>query len=99
MLDIKFIRENKGLVEKNNKSRNVKVDLDMLLTLDDERLILIKKVDDLRSERNKRSQTKPSDEEIQLIRKLGDEVADLEDLLAEKTEKMNKILWGIPNIP
>lgn len=98
MLDIKFIRENKELVEKNNKSRNANVDLDTLLRLDKERLVLMKKADDLRAERKKRSKTKPGEEEIKLVRKMGDEITGLEDLLDEKTEEMNKILWGIPNI-
>ena len=98
MLDIKFIRENKELVEKNNKSRNANVDLDSLLSVDGERLILMKRADDLRAERKKRSKTKPSEEEIKLVRKMGDEISGLEDLLDEKTEEMNKILWGIPNI-
>ena len=68
MLDIKFIRENKELVEKNNQSRNTKVDLDALLELDAERNELMKKIDDLRAERRKRSKTKPSEEEIALLR-------------------------------
>src|SRR3989338_6037895 len=67
MLDIKFIRENKELVEKNNKSRNANVDLDSLLSVDGERLILMKRADDLRAERKKRSKTKPSEEEMNKI--------------------------------
>lgn len=98
MLDIKFIRENKELVEKNNASRNAKVDLNALLELDAKRNDLLKKVDDLRGERNKRSKTKPSEEEMILIRKMGDEIAGLEKILDEEIEKINKMLWGIPNM-
>ncbi len=98
MLDIKLIRENKEMVEKNNTTRNVKVDLDAILELDAQKTDLQKKIDDLRAERNKRSKTKPSEEEIALIRKLGDEVSDLEDLAEAKQAELHKLLIKIPNI-
>ena len=98
MLDIKFIRENKAVVEANNASRNVKIDLDLLLSLDEERSALQQKIDQLRAERNRRSKTKPTEEEIALMRKLGDEIGGLEDLAAEKSEMMNRLLLQLPNI-
>lgn len=98
MLDIKFIRENLELVKANNASRNVTIDLAELVSRDDDRVQLLKKIEDLRSERNKRSKTKPSEEEIKLIRKLGDEISDLEDILSGKEKLVAEILTKIPNI-
>ena len=79
MLDIKFIRENKKIVEKNNKTRQVKADVGALLSLDEERIALQQKADELRAERNKRSKTKPSPEEIKAIRQMGGEISELEN--------------------
>lgn len=98
MLDIRFVRENKELVETNNASRNVNIDLADLISRDDDRLNLQKKVEALRSQRNARSKTRPTEEEIALIRKLGDEIADLENLADEKIETVNELLVKIPNI-
>lgn len=98
MLDTKFIRENTALVEENNRSRNVSLDLQALLSLDDERIKLQQQIDSLRGERNKRSKTKPTEEEIKLMRKLGEEVKGLEDLVAEKEKTLVLMLSKIPNI-
>lgn len=98
MLDIKFIRENKKLVEKNNASRNVKIDLDELLDLDAEKTKLQQQADALRATRNQRSKTKPSDEEIVLMKKLGGEISGLEELAGEKEEELREILYKIPNL-
>lgn len=98
MLDLKFVREHADLVKTNNNNRKVTVDLTELFRLDEERTNLLQKVEMLRAERNKRSKTKPSEEEIKLIRKLGDEIADLEDLLSEKDVVLNKLLEQLPNL-
>ncbi len=98
MLDIKFIRENKKIVEKNNKTRQVKADVGALLSLDEERIALQQKADELRAERNKRSKTKPSPEEIKAIRQMGGEISELENKVKIKTEELNKILFTLPNI-
>lgn len=98
MLDIKFIRENRGVVEKNNRSRNVKVDLDKLLALDEEKVELQKKAETLRADRRARSKTKPSEKEIALIRKLGDEIDGLEKLMNQKQAILSTLLAQIPNV-
>lgn len=98
MLDIKFIKDNLELVKQNNLKRNFKVDLEKLLDIDKERLKLISKIDELRAERNKRSKTKPSDSEIALMKKIGDEISDLDELLADKEDELNEQLMKLPNL-
>ena len=44
MLDIKFIRENKDIVTAGAKKKHIEVDIDALITLDDERLKFLKEV-------------------------------------------------------
>ena len=53
MLDIKFIRENAGLVKEALKSKNSKINIDEVLSLDEERRKLLIEVESLKAERNK----------------------------------------------
>lgn len=98
MLDIKFIRENIKLVEKNNDSRNAKVDLKKLLVLDDERHALQMEVEALRAERKKISKTKPTELEIAEMRQLGDKVTQLDEKFRLLDAQINDLLLQIPNI-
>ena len=78
MLGIKFIRDNKDLVKENCKNRQINVDIDLLLKLDEERRGVLKETEDLRALRKSRSKGKPTEEEIIKLRKTGDEIATLE---------------------
>jgi len=53
MLDIKFIRENAKQVKKNCELRNIKCDIEELLSLDEKRRKLLKQSEDLSAEKNK----------------------------------------------
>lgn len=98
MLDIKFIRENPELIKKNNQNRGVELDVDRLLELDESRRKSISQIEVLRADRNKTSKGKPSDEEIQRMKKLGEDLSSLE-LEAENIEKEWKaLLMRIPNL-
>ncbi len=98
MLDIKFIRQNPELVKKNCKDRRIEVDIDKLLELDEARRDNIKKVEQLRAERNKKSQGKPSEEEIVKMRSVGDEIAKLEGQEKEIESQYKQILLKVPNL-
>ncbi len=98
MLDIKFIREHKELVEKNNASRNVEVDLGELLELDQKKNGLQQKANALRAERNRASKTKPTEKEIALMKKIGEEIAGLEELAKEKEAELKESLFLLPNL-
>ena len=105
MLDIKFIRQNIEEVKKSITDRGMNVDLDELLGLDDKRRALIVKIEEARALRNKRSEGhayrqagKPSDEEIQKMRALGDEIAGMEKELKELELYYNELLKKVPNL-
>lgn len=98
MLDIKFIRENKELVEKNSLSRNVKLDFDALIALDEEKNALQQKIDTLRAERNQGSKSKPTPEQIEQMKRVGEEIKVLEKQASDKEAFLRDILIGIPNI-
>jgi seryl-tRNA synthetase len=98
MLDIKFIRENLDEIRENNKNRRVEVDLDRLCELDDQRRGVIQKIDDKRALRNQTSKGKPSDEDIQKMRVVGDEISRLEAELSEIEKEYQQLLLKIPNL-
>ncbi|HBV58193.1 MAG TPA: serine--tRNA ligase [Candidatus Magasanikbacteria bacterium] len=98
MLDIKFIKENLNLVDKNNASRNVRIDLKKLVDLDEQRKTLQAETEGLRNERKKISKTKPTDVEIIEMRKLGDKLQQMEDNLRPLENQIAEIICQIPNL-
>lgn len=98
MLDIKFIRENKELIKKNNSTRNVTVDIDELLENDSLFIKLSSERDVLRSELNANSKSKPSPDQIAALRKKGEEISELENKTEETKKKRDALLIKIPNI-
>jgi seryl-tRNA synthetase len=98
MLDIKFIRENKELVEKNAQDRGVKVDITELLEFDEKRRRLIAQIDELRSARKAGSKGKPSNEDIEKMRKVGDQISKLETELVQIESEYKELLMKVPNL-
>lgn len=98
MLDMKFIRENAELVKQNCINRHVKIDIDELLRFDDERRTVIQELESLRAEKNKGSKGKPTPEEIQKMKELGEKVKELEAKQAEVEAQYREILMRVPNM-
>jgi len=94
MLDIKFIRENPDKVKNAVESRGYKVDIDKLLKLDEEKRELMKKVEDIKSEKKKLGK-----DDRDKASKLKDEEKKIEKTLNEKNELLEMIMMDIPNIP
>lgn len=98
MLDIRWVIENLKLVEQNNASRNVTVELDELIHLYEDATKMRQEADKLRADRNKMSKTRPSESDMDLARKLGDEIEGFEILTKRKDREINQIMYQIPNI-
>ena len=98
MLDIKFIRENKDLIKKNCQNRQVGVDIEILVKLDEERRRALKEIEDKRASRKQRSKGKPTDEEITQLRQVGDEIAVMEKKYEEVEKKYHELLLQVPNL-
>ncbi len=98
MLDMKFIRENAELVKQNCVNRHVKVDIDELLRLDEQRREIIKSLEDLRAEKNKGSKGKPTPEEIAKMKELGEKVKELEAKQIEIDAQYREVLMRVPNM-
>lgn len=98
MLDIKFIRENPDLIKENCKNRLAKVNIDDLLDLDKKTRELESEIESLRAERNSGSKSKPTPEQIEKIRKVGDTILKLEKELAPIRESLDQMLLQVPNL-
>ena len=90
MLDIKFIRENKDAVKKNCKLRNIKCGIDSFLRLDDERKDLMRKIEELKNEKNRLNEEMKSavskDEAIIKGKAIKDQLSELEPKLSKSRE-------------
>lgn len=101
MLDIKFIRENKELVRKNCLDRQVNVDLNKLLELDEHRRSALQKIEELRAKRNKTSAgkaDKPRPEEISAMREVGKKIKILEKERETVETEYKELLKRLPNM-
>ena len=82
MLSLKFIRDNKDLVEKSIKSKNVDFNLNKLLVKDDKRRSIINQVEQLKAKRNlvnkQISNKKDVDKNIDEMRSLSSEIKTLD---------------------
>lgn len=98
MLDIKFIRENSDLIKQNSKNRLSNVDIDKLLELDSERREIEAEIEKLRAKRNIGSKIKPTPEQIQEMKKLGDDIVNLEKKYNLVFDEYKKLLYQVPNL-
>ena len=102
MLDVKFIRDNFDLVEKSTREKGYKIDINEVISLDDQRKAVLLKVEDLRRKRNeiadKMKGGKPSPELIAEGKAIKSELATAEAELSEAESKLNTVLKSVPNI-
>jgi seryl-tRNA synthetase len=99
MLDIKFIRENKELVKQNCQNRNVKkLDIDRLIAVDELRRVKMGEVEELRASRKAGSKGKPTSEEIEHMRALGETIKQKETELEKIVAEFNDLMMQVPNL-
>lgn len=103
MLDIKFIRENGEKIKEAVRNKNIDLDVDALLRLDEKRRTALIEVEEKRKNKNELADLgkggKPSDEQIAKGKKIKGEIVSLEIEL-EKIEKEYKTLMvKVPIIP
>jgi len=102
MLDIRFIRENQDLVQKNAKNKGYDISISDLIVLDDRRKELQQKVDVLREQRNQISSEmkggRPSEESIEKSKIIKEELSGLEVELKDAESKTNDLHKKVPNM-
>lgn len=103
MIDIQFIRENPELVAQKAQQKGYPTDIPRLLELDGQRRELVTSIEQLRAQRNELAdslkQGKPSPEQIELGKRLKQQVVDLEARLEPVETQYDEILRAVPNMP
>jgi len=107
MLDLKFVLENKEFVLKKMTARGLRLDFDKFASLAEERKGVLKRVEDLRAEKNRASdeiatlkrEGKDITPLISQMKGVGEEISRLEEVLQGLDERLKEILLGLPNIP
>ena len=102
MLDIRYIRENADRVQQNATEKGYAVDVQKLLSLDDERRTLQQQVDELRERRNanaaKMKGGKPEQSLIDEGKRIKIELAEREGYLTATDAAFMELLKKIPNM-
>ncbi len=100
MLDIKFVRQNLKIIEKELSKRGAKINIVHLLDIDEKRRELISKIEKLREKQNKGSKktAKPNEETVKEMKKIKKEITELNLLLTEKENEFQELMLKLPNI-
>lgn len=114
MLDIKFIRENKGAVKKAIEDKGVGLDLEKLLKLDEKRVDLAQEIEKLNAEKNKLNNemksVKPQgghalgsaenkDEVIAKGKEVKEKLSKFDPEYKKVKQEYNELMLLVPNIP
>ncbi len=107
MLDLKFIRQNRELVEQGVANKRVKIDFGRLLELDEKRRGLLEGSESLKAERNKanmeiataKKQGGPGKELIERMKEVAGRVKELDAELSSVEQELDAMLLTIPNLP
>ena len=105
MLDIKFIRENADIVKMAATKKKIKVDIDRLLALDDERRLKMTSLETKKAEQNKvSSEIQSADDSrrttlISSMQALKAEIQSEEESLKPVMEEWQALMLQVPNIP
>lgn len=105
MLSIKFIAENKDLMKKVCQQKNIILDIDLLLKINEKIIEEEKKIQELSTEKNSISkqfpQAKTQEEKSNLTKKSQEislKIKELEDKIAEDKIKFKDMMLNVPNI-
>ncbi|MEW6115867.1 MAG: serine--tRNA ligase [Nitrospirota bacterium] len=107
MLDARFVRENINMLKKALEKRNYDIDLSGFLSLEEERLALLKETEELRNKRNTVSeeigkmkrQGLNADALVAEMKGVSDRIKEIDEKLKGIEEKTGQFLLNIPNIP
>lgn len=106
MLDLKFIRENKEIIQDAARKKHIKFDVSELLEIDSRRLDLLKEVEQMRARQNIESEqiakianTKEKEFAIDQVRRLKEHLVLKEKELKNVEEKWKEMMFMVPNVP
>jgi seryl-tRNA synthetase len=107
MLEIKFVSQNLEQIEKSLENRGETADLEIFKRCDTQRKSLLLEIEDLRHRRNVVSEQiaamkrnkEDADALVAEMRQVADRIKALDQDLSENEDKINHILFRIPNLP
>ncbi len=105
MLDLKFIVENPDLIKAGAAKKHVKIDIDKIITLYEDRKNILQEIESLRAEQNSVSkqipQADPAEKEklLEEMSTVKDKIKNLEPQLEEYTQKIDALVLDVPNPP
>lgn len=107
MLDIKFIRENADRIKKGIIDKNEKVDVDLIIKLDQDRRAIIFNVEELKKKRNENSKLvsqykrdgKDATEIIESTKNISKKIKELDERLSGLEADLQEHLARVPNMP
>lgn len=105
MLDIKFIRDNKDLVQMGAKKKHVDIDIAALVALDDKRRALQTSLEAKRAEQNAVSAKLPQVDAatkaslLEAMKKLKTDLQVEDESLKEVMKEWQNLMLRVPNIP
>ncbi len=105
MLDIKFIRENKDLIQEGARKKHIEFDVEALLTVDEKRRALQTSVEAKRAQQNEVSAKIPTatpEEKQSFIDEMQNvkvEFQNDDEALKEVMKEWQKLMLQVPNIP
>ena len=107
MISLKYIRENTDFVIKSISNRNLDIDINKIIALDESRRALIKEVESLKAARNKsnkkinlyKKESKDTSELISSMKAISVEIKNIDNELSSIQGEIDERLLFIPNIP
>ncbi|MFH1657254.1 MAG: serine--tRNA ligase [bacterium] len=106
MLDIKFIRENVEAVKEGCRKKQIKINIDQLLELDERRRKLLIDLENFNAAKNKAGKNivaaksdKEKKEIIAEMQELDQKNGAIQEKFKELEEEFNRLIFGVPNLP
>ena len=103
MLHIKYIRKNVDAIKQAIIHKNINLDLDQLLELDDQRKAIQTQISETRAKRNDLAQAgkkgRPTPEQIETGKQLKADISKLEEKNREIDEAYTALMVKVPTIP
>lgn len=106
MIDIELLRRNPEIFKKGSKNKNVDIDIDMVLRLDEEWRKNLREMEDLRAEQNSLGENVVSEKDASKKQELIAKLKEIKDKIKEEEEsegqlkaQLEQLVRKIPNPP
>ncbi len=109
MLDIKFIRDNKDVIQAGAQKKRIKFDVEELISVDDKRRTLLAGIEEKKAQQNEASQKIMSNDNpvsaeekaalIERMKTLKDSLKTEEDEFAAVMSEWQRLMVAVPNVP